>query len=183
MLKSRENLVWIDLEMTGLDPDSDLILEIATVVTDKHLVVLAEGPMLAIHQADEILDGMDEWNTRQHTSSGLVDRCRDSSITVAEAERETLDFLRDYVDPNVSPMCGNSICQDRRFLVRNMPELANFFHYRHLDVSTLKILTQLWAPSLAGKFEKTSTHLALADIHDSIRELRYYRDHLINMPA
>lgn len=183
MLKSKENLVWIDLEMTGLDPDSDLILEIATVVTDKHLVVLAEGPMLAIHQPDEVLDGMDEWNTRQHTSSGLVERVRESSVTAAEAEKQTLDFLRDYVDPNVSPMCGNSICQDRRFLVRLMPELAAYFHYRHLDVSTLKILAQLWVPSVGGKFEKTSTHLALADIHDSIRELRYYREHLINMPG
>ncbi|MDH3506729.1 MAG: oligoribonuclease [Gammaproteobacteria bacterium] len=183
MLKSKENLIWIDLEMTGLDPDADLILEIATVVTDKHLVVLAEGPMLAIHQSDEILAGMDEWNTRQHSSSGLVERVRVSSVTAAEAEQQTLDFLRDYVDPNVSPMCGNSICQDRRFLVRHMPELAAFFHYRHLDVSTLKILAQMWVPSLIGKFEKTSTHLALADIHDSIRELRYYREHLINMPG
>jgi len=182
-LKSKDNLIWIDLEMTGLDPDSDLILEIATVVTDKHLVVLAEGPMLAIHQSDEILNGMDEWNTRQHTSSGLVERVRESTITAGEAEQQTLDFLRDYVDPNVSPMCGNSICQDRRFLVRYMPDLAAFFHYRHLDVSTLKILAQLWVPGVAGKFEKTSTHLALADIHDSIRELRYYREHLINMPG
>lgn len=183
MLKSKENLIWIDLEMTGLDPESDLILEIATVVTDKHLVVLAEGPMLAIHQSDEILNGMDEWNTRQHTGSGLVERVRQSSVTAAEAEGQTLDFLRDYVDPNVSPMCGNTICQDRRFLVRYMPELAAFFHYRHLDVSTLKILAQLWVPSVAGRFEKASTHLALADIHDSIRELRYYREHLINMPG
>ena len=183
MVKSKDNLIWIDLEMTGLDPDSDLILEIATVVTDKHLVVLAEGPMLAIYQSDEILDGMDEWNTRQHSSSGLVDRVRESSITAAEAEQQTLDFLRDYVDPNVSPMCGNSICQDRRFLVRHMPDLAAYFHYRHLDVSTLKILAQLWVPGVAGKFEKGSTHLALADIHDSIRELRYYREHLINIPG
>ncbi len=183
MLKSKENLVWIDLEMTGLDPDSDLILEIATVVTDKHLVVLAEGPMLAIHQSDAVLNGMDEWNTRQHTSSGLVERVRESSITAAEAEQQTLDFLREYVEPNISPMCGSSICQDRRFLVRLMPELAAFFHYRHLDVSTLKILAQLWAPDVAGKFEKASTHLALADIHDSIRELRYYREHLIDLPG
>lgn len=182
-MKSKENLIWIDLEMTGLNPDQDLILEIATVVTDKHLVVLAEGPMLAIHQTNEILAGMDEWNTRQHTGSGLVERVRASSTTAADAEQQTLEFLREYVDPNVSPMCGNSICQDRRFLVRHMPELAAFFHYRHLDVSTLKILAHLWAPSVSGDFEKTSTHLALADIHDSIRELRYYRDHLIRIPG
>jgi oligoribonuclease len=183
VLKSRENLIWIDLEMTGLDPDQDLILEIATVVTDKHLVVLAEGPMLAIHQSDGILGAMDQWNTRQHTSSGLVDRVRASSITETEAEQQTLSFLRDYVDPKISPMCGNSICQDRRFLVRHMPELAAFFHYRHLDVSTLKILAQLWSPGAVGSFEKTSTHLALADIHDSIRELRYYREHFIKIPG
>jgi len=182
-LKSKENLIWIDLEMTGLSPDRDRILEIATVVTDKHLVVLAEGPMLAIHQPDEALNAMDEWNTRQHNSSGLVERVRESTVTEAEAEQQTLKFLRDYVDPNVSPMCGNSICQDRRFLVRHMPELAAFFHYRHVDVSTLKILAQLWVPSAAGDFEKTSTHLALADIHDSIRELRYYRDHFIKLPG
>ena len=182
-MKSKDNLVWIDLEMTGLNPDRDEIIEIATVVTDKHLVVLAEGPMLAIHQPEEILEGMDEWNTRQHTGSGLVERVRASSITPAQAEQETLTFLRDYVDPNVSPMCGNSICQDRRFLVRHMPELAAFFHYRHVDVSTLKILAQLWAPGAAGAFEKTSTHLALADIHDSIRELRYYREHFIKLPG
>ena len=182
-LKSKENLIWIDLEMTGLNPDRDRILEIATVVTDKHLVVLAEGPMLAIHQPDEALSAMDEWNTRQHNSSGLVERVRESTVTEAEAEQLTLKFLRGYVDPNISPMCGNSICQDRRFLVRHMPELAAFFHYRHVDVSTLKILAQLWAPGAAGDFEKTSTHLALADIHDSIRELRYYRDHFIKLPG
>ena len=178
-MRSNDNLIWIDLEMTGLDPDRDLILEIATVITDKHLVVLAEGPMLAIHQSDE---AMDEWNTRQHTSSGLVERVRASKTTPADAERQTLAFLRDYVDPNVSPMCGNSICQDRRFLVRHMPELAKYFHYRHLDVSTLKILSHLWAPGSAEAFEKTSTHLALADIHDSIRELRYYREHFLKIP-
>ena len=181
-MRSNENLIWIDLEMTGLDPDRDLILEIATVVTDKHLVVLAEGPMLAIHQSDDVLNSMDEWNTRQHTSSGLVERVRASTTTVQEAERQTLEFLRDYVDPNVSPMCGNSICQDRRFLVRHMPELVKYFHYRHLDVSTLKILAHLWVPGSADAFEKTSTHLALADIHDSIRELRYYREHFLNIP-
>lgn len=181
-MRSNDNLIWIDLEMTGLDPDRDLILEIATVITDKHLVVLAEGPMLAIHQSDDVLAAMDEWNTRQHTSSGLVERVRESTMTVQSAEQQTLVFLREYVDPNISPMCGNSICQDRRFLVRHMPELAKYFHYRHLDVSTLKILAHLWSPGSADAFEKTSTHLALADIHDSIRELRYYREHFFKIP-
>jgi oligoribonuclease len=182
-LKSKENLIWIDLEMTGLNPEKDLIIEIATVVTDKHLAVLAEGPMLAIHQSDDVLNAMDGWNTRQHQSSGLWERVRESSITEAEAEQQTLKFLREYVDPMVSPMCGNSICQDRRFLVRHMPELATFFHYRHLDVSTLKILAHMWVPGIGNTFEKTSTHLALADIHDSIRELRYYREHLLKVPV
>lgn len=175
----RENLIWIDLEMTGLDPDNDLIIEIATVVTDKHLSVLAEGPVFAIHQSDSVLEAMDEWNTRQHKMSGLTQRVRESTTHDADAEQATLDFLRRYVDQGASPMCGNSICQDRRFLVRYMPELAKYFHYRNLDVSTLKILAQLWVPSLAGRFEKNSSHLALADIHDSIRELRFYREKLL----
>jgi oligoribonuclease len=177
-LKQRENLIWIDLEMTGLNPDQDLIIEIATVVTDKHLVVLAEGPVFAIHQSDAILDGMDEWNTTQHTGSGLVERVKASDIDEARAEQETLSFLRQYVDPGLSPMCGNSICQDRRFLVRHMPELAAYFHYRNLDVSSLKILAQLWVPDVAARFSKQPTHLALADINDSIRELRFYREKL-----
>lgn len=180
-LKQKDNLVWIDLEMTGLDPDSDLIIEIATVVTDKHLVVLAEGPVLAIHQTDEILRGMDEWNSTQHTGSGLVERIRSSDVDEADAERQTLDFLRQYAEPGLSPMCGNSICQDRRFLSRHMPELAAFFHYRNLDVSSLKILAQLWTPDIAARFQKQPTHLALADIHDSIRELRFYREKLLKL--
>ena len=175
----RDSLIWIDLEMTGLDPDRHLILEIATVVTTKHLDLLAEGPVFAIHQPDEILDGMDEWNTRQHGASGLIQRSRESSVDVAAAEHLTLDFVRQYVPPGSSPMCGNSICQDRRFLVRHMPVLANFFHYRNLDVSSLKILAQLWRPEMAAKCEKQSTHLALADIHDSINELRFYREHFL----
>lgn len=180
-MKSKQNLIWIDLEMTGLDPEHDLIIEIATVVTDKHLVVLAEGPVFAIHQSDETLAGMDEWNTRQHKESGLVERVKASETTEAEAEQQTLTFLRNYLDPIISPMCGNSICQDRRFLVRHMPELAAFFHYRNLDVSTLKILAHLWASGTVTEFEKNSTHLALADIHDSIRELRFYREHLLKL--
>jgi oligoribonuclease len=177
-LKQKDNLVWIDLEMTGLNPDSDLIIEIATVVTDKHLVVLAEGPVLAIHQPDAVLAAMDEWNTNQHGISGLTERVRASTTAEAEAEQLTLQFLRQYIDPGLSPMCGNSICQDRRFLIRHMPELATFFHYRNLDVSSLKILAQLWKPEVAARFNKQSTHLALADIHDSIRELRFYREKL-----
>jgi oligoribonuclease len=179
-LKQKDNLVWIDLEMTGLDPDKDLIIEIATLVTDKHLVVLAEGPALAIHQSDTVLGAMDEWNRTQHATSGLIERVRSSSISETEAEQATLGFLRQYVDPGSSPMCGNSICQDRRFLVRNMPELAAFFHYRNLDVSTLKILAQLWHPDIASRFKKEPTHLALADINDSIHELRFYREKLFN---
>ena len=180
-MKSREHLIWIDLEMTGLNPDTDFIIEIATIVTDKHLVMLEEGPVMAIHQDDAILESMDEWNTRQHKGSGLTERVRDSSVDESQAEQETLQFLRQYLDPGVSPMCGNGICQDRRFLSRHMPELLSFFHYRNLDVSTLKILTQLWTPDIGGRFEKQSTHLALADIHDSIRELRFYRDNFLKI--
>ena len=163
--------------MTGLDPDANVIIEIATIVTDKELTVLAEGPVCAIHQPDEVLAAMDEWNTRTHGASGLTERVRASTVTTAEAEQATLAFLRQYVDQGASPMCGNSICQDRRFLVRHMPELAAYFHYRNLDVSTLKILAKLWLPEIGDRFEKQSVHLALADIHDSIRELRYYREH------
>jgi oligoribonuclease len=174
----KENLIWIDLEMTGLDPERDRIIEIATVVTDKELTVLAEGPMLAIYQSDGVIGSMDEWNTRQHSSSGLTERVRASTVEETEAEQATLAFLRQYVDQGVSPICGNSICQDRRFLIKHMPELAAFFHYRNLDVSTLKILARLWQPEISARFEKKSVHLALADIHDSIRELRFYREHL-----
>ena len=180
-MKHKDNLIWIDLEMTGLNPDADLIIEIATVVTDKELRVLAEGPVQAVHQSDNILDSMDEWNTRQHKISGLVDRVRASTVDESEAEQQTLDFLREHLDCGASPMCGSSICQDRRFLVRHMPELASFFHYRNLDVSTLKILAHLWVPSIANKFQKQSTHLALADIYDSIRELEFYREHLLSV--
>jgi oligoribonuclease len=177
-LNRKENLVWIDLEMTGLNPDRDRIIEIATVVTDKELTVLAEGPVVAIHQPNDVLAAMDEWNTRQHKLSGLTERVQLSSFDTAYAEQETLEFLRQHSDQGASPMCGNSICQDRRFLIRHMPELAAFFHYRNLDVSTLKILAKLWMPEVGSRFEKQSVHLALADIHDSIRELRFYREQL-----
>jgi oligoribonuclease len=168
--------------MTGLKPETDRIIEIATVVTDKELTVLAEGPVLAIHQTDEAIAAMDEWNTRQHNQSGLVERVRASNVDEAEAEQATLAFLRQYVDQGASPICGNSICQDRRFLIKYMPELAAYFHYRNLDVSTLKILAKLWLPEVGARFEKQSVHLALADIHDSIRELRFYREQFFKRP-
>ncbi len=171
-----DNLIWIDLEMTGLDTQCDRIIELATVVTDGQLNVLAEGPVVAIHQPEPILATMDDWNTRQHTGSGLLERVRHSPFDEREAERQTLAFLRQHVPENRSPMCGNSICQDRRFLARCMPRLEAYFHYRNLDVSTLKELVRRWYPHL--KFNKESSHLALDDIHDSIAELRFYRNHL-----
>ena len=178
MAQNPNNLIWIDLEMTGLDTQRDAIIEIATVVTDSELNTVAEGPMLAIHQSDEILNGMDDWNTRQHGKSGLTERVRKSTLTEAEAERQTIEFLRQHVPANTSPMCGNSICQDRRFLARCMPELEAFFHYRNLDVSSIKELAKRWAPDILKGITKQSTHLALDDIRDSINELRYYREHL-----
>lgn len=176
---SEQNLIWIDLEMTGLDTDNDLIIEMATIVTDSQLNILAEGPMLAIHQSDEVLAGMDEWNTRQHGGSGLTQRVRDSRITEAEAEAQTIAFLEKWVPANTSPICGNSICQDRRFLFRHMPKLEAYFHYRNLDVSTVKELAARWAPEIRNSFKKGEAHLALADIKDSIAELQYYREHFI----
>jgi oligoribonuclease len=177
-VQHRDNLIWIDLEMTGLKTESDSIIEIATVVTDAQLNVLAEGPVFAIHTSDEVLAGMDEWNTRQHGASGLTARVRESRVTLADAEQATLEFLRPLVMGGVSPMCGNSICQDRRFLARQMPVLERFFHYRNLDVSTVKELARRWAPQLVAGFTKQASHLALADIHDSIRELAWYRAQL-----
>ncbi len=174
------NLIWIDLEMTGLDTVADSIIEIATIVTDKHLNELAEGPGLTIGQTQATMDAMDEWNTRQHGETGLSARVLESELTVASAEAKTIEFLAEWVDEGVSPMCGNSICQDRRFMAREMPVLEAFFHYRNLDVSTLKILATLWAPPVAAGFNKESTHRALADIRDSIAELAWYREHLLD---
>jgi len=176
MTLDENNLIWIDLEMTGLEPQQDQIIEIATVVTDANLAILAQGPVIAIHQPDEVMNSMDAWNTSHHGDSGLTGRVRQSHSSTAEAERETLEFLRNYVLPGKSPMCGNSICQDRRFMARLMPELEAFFHYRNLDVSTLKELARLWKPELVGGFVKKGAHLALDDILESIDELKYYRD-------
>ena len=178
-----DNLIWIDLEMTGLDSSVERIIEIATVVTDSHLTVLAEGPSLVIHQSDELLDKMDSWNTSQHGKTGLTERVRQSQLNEHQAMQQTLEFLSDWAAPGMSPMCGNSIGQDRRFLVRYMPELANFFHYRNLDVSTLKELVKRWRPDLEGGFTKQGRHLAMDDIYDSIAELAYYRDVFIRTQA
>lgn len=175
---NENNLIWIDLEMTGLDTQNDVIIEIATIVTDSELNELAEGPMLAIHQSDEIMSAMDDWNTRQHGGSGLTERVKKSTLSVSDAEQQTLDFLRKYVPKGASPMCGNSICQDRRFMARLMPELENYFLYRNLDVSTLKELAKRWAPDIAKGVVKSGAHLALEDTRDSINELRYYREQL-----
>ena len=175
------NLVWLDMEMTGLDPDNDRIIEVAVVVTDPDLNVIAEGPVFAIHQSDETLDKMDNWNKGTHGKSGLIDRVRASSVSEAQAEQELIAFLKQYVPANKSPMCGNSICQDRRFMARGMPRLEAFFHYRNLDVSTLKELCRRWKPELASGFKKAQKHTALADIIESIEELKYYREHFIRL--
>jgi oligoribonuclease len=179
LIRSDLNLIWIDLEMTGLKVESDLIIEIAVVVTDPHLTVRVEGPVLALHQSDEALNGMDKWNKGTHGRSGLIDRVKASSVTEAMAEAQVIEFLKKYVPANKSPMCGNSICQDRRFLARHMPKLEAFFHYRNLDVSTLKELARRWQPGLVEGFKKAQKHTALADIQESIDELAYYREHFL----
>lgn len=181
LLRDPLNLVWIDLEMTGLDTENDVIIEIATIVTDKNLNVLGEGPMLAIGQARSTMDAMDEWNTRQHGGSGLTERVLASTISASEAERATIEFLSQFVDARQSPMCGNSICQDRRFLARQMPTLEAFFHYRNLDVSSVKEIARRWNPELLKGFKKQGAHLALDDIKDSIAELAYYREVFFKM--
>ena len=175
------NLVWVDMEMTGLDPDNDRIIEVAVIVTDSQLNVLAEGPVFAIHQPDEVLDRMDAWNKGTHGRSGLIDRVKASTVTEADAEKALIDFLKNFVPSGKSPMCGNSICQDRRFMARGMPKLEAFFHYRNLDVSTLKELCKRWKPEIAGGFKKHQKHTALADIVESIEELRYYRENFIKL--
>ena len=175
------NLIWVDMEMTGLDPDRDVVIEIATIVTDTHLNTLAEGPVIAVRQSEARLQAMDEWNTTHHTRSGLVDRVRSSAHDEQLAAEETIAFLQQWVPPGASPMCGNTICQDRRFMVRHLPQLEAYFHYRNLDVSTLKILMQRWRPELEAGFLKTGTHLALDDIRESINEMRYYRAHFLRL--
>jgi oligoribonuclease len=181
MAIAETNLIWIDLEMTGLEPQRDQIIEIATVVTDAQLQILAQGPVVAIHQPDSIMQAMDEWNTSHHGDSGLTARVKKSTCNMANAEQQTLEFLRRHVFSDKSPMCGNSICQDRRFMARLMPELEAFFHYRNLDVSTLKELARLWKPELSSGFVKQGAHLALDDILESIAELKYYRECFIRL--
>ena len=179
MAQDTANLIWIDLERTGLNPDTDLIIEIATVITDKDLNILAQGPVIAIHQSDKALAAMDDWNQTHHGQSGLIERVKASLVNDAEAERLTIAFLKDWVPANTSPICGNSIGQDRRFLYRYMPKLEAYFHYRNIDVSTLKELAARWAPAVKDGFNKESTHQALDDILESIEELQYYREHFI----
>ena len=176
-------LIWIDLEMTGLNPDTDRIIEMACVITDGALNVVAEGPVLAVKQPDALLDGMDEWNKRTHGASGLIERVKNSLVDEAEAERQMLDFIGRHVPAKRSPMCGNSICQDRRFLARTMPTLEAWFHYRNLDVSTLKELATRWRPTILNGFTKKATHRALDDVRESIDELRYYREHFLRVSA
>jgi len=179
MAQDNNNLIWVDMEMTGLNPDTDRIIEVALVITDSQLNMVAEGPVLVVHQPNEILDGMDKWNQSTHAKSGLIDKVKASTLTEAEVETQMIEFLKLHLPSGISPMCGNSICQDRRFMVRSMPQLEAYFHYRNLDVSTLKELAKRWKPEIAANFSKDSKHEALADIYDSINELKHYRQHFI----
>lgn len=179
MAQDNNNLIWVDMEMTGLNPDTDCIIEVALVITDSQLNTLAEGPVLVVHQSDAILDGMDKWNKSTHAKSGLIDKIKASHLTEADVEAQMIAFLKQHVPSGASPMCGNSICQDRRFMARSMPQLEAYFHYRNLDVSTLKELVKRWKPDIASGFSKDSKHEALSDIYDSINELKYYRQHFI----
>ncbi len=181
MTQDQNNLVWLDMEMTGLNPDGDRIIEVALVVTDAQLATVAEAPVLVIHQPDAVLDAMDDWNKSTHGRSGLIDKVRASTLDEARAEEQLIAFLRDLVPPRTSPMCGNSVCQDRRFMARWMPRLEAYFHYRNLDVSTLKELVRRWKPELAKDVVKQGRHEALADIYESIDELRYYRDNFLKL--
>lgn len=181
MQPSKDNLIWIDLEMTGLEPQRDVIIEIATIITDVNLNTLAEGPVLAVHQSDATLAAMDDWNQSHHGASGLIKRVQESKLSVADAERQSLDFLAQWVPAGASPMCGNSICQDRRFMARLMPDLEAYFHYRNLDVSTLKELVKRWAPEKMAGFTKKGAHLALDDIRESIAELQFYRQNVLSI--
>ncbi|KEF31528.1 MAG: oligoribonuclease [Gammaproteobacteria bacterium] len=180
-MAENDRLVWIDLEMTGLDPEKERIIEIATIVTDSELNLVAEGPVIAVHQPDSLLDAMDEWCTNTHGANGLTQRVKESSTSEAEAEQQTLDFLAKYLEPGKSPLCGNSIGQDRRFLVKYMPKLEAFFHYRNLDVSTIKELARRWRPDVLAGVKKQGSHLALDDIRDSINELRHYREQFFKL--
>ena len=178
---SDDNLIWVDLEMTGLEPLEDKVIEVATIVTDKQLNILAEGPVIAIHQDESVMNSMDEWNTTHHGNSGLTERVLKSTFTEQDATEQTIEFLSQYVGAGKSPMCGNSVCQDRRFMVAHMPELETFFHYRHIDVSTIKELARRWQPEILQGFTKKNNHLAMDDIRESIEELVYYREHFISV--
>jgi oligoribonuclease len=181
MSSSDDNLIWLDMEMSGLNTETDKVLEVATVVTDPNLNIIAEGPVIVIHQSDEILNAMDAWNQSTHSKSGLIEKVKLSSFDEAYAEETTIEFLKKHIAPNKSPMCGNSICQDRRFMAKHMPSLENYFHYRNLDVSVFKELSRRWSPSLYQGFKKSSKHEALSDIYESIEELKYYREHFLKL--
>jgi len=183
MPQNNTHLVWLDMEMSGLNPDTDVVLEVALVVTDKDLNLVEEGPVLVLHQPDAVLDGMDSWNKGTHGKSGLIDKVKASRLTAADVQTQMIEFMKQHVPARTSPMCGNSICQDRRFMARHLPEMEAYFHYRNLDVSTLKELAARWRPELKDGFKKANNHTALADIQESIEELRYYREHFIKMTA